>query len=432
MTAVTDSANSSRQMAAEQLRTIAWASLLGVVSGLACVAVRCFMQALQWVFTQQAGSLPHAAATLSDERRLLTPVLGAALAAAVAWGAERWLRGRPFEEYVDAVRLQDGAIAFAPTLWRTLSGALSVATGAAIGREGAMIQFAAAVTSWCGRHHGARAPSLGRQVSYGAAAAIAAAYSAPCAGVFFACEVVLGEWSWLDAAPLAAASTAGWAVSRVLLAGGPLLAAHGVSMTAVLALKGVVVAILMGGLAPAYHRLLHRARHIARWPLALLWAGLAVGLLSLRQPAVWGNGDAALRTVLDGTHPWATVLELLVLRLAATGICVGAGTVGGVFTPTLFAGAAMGLLCGVALGSSPAALFAIVGMAAFLSAVTHAPAMATLMTVELTGSWHLLPLLFLYNLLAWHISRRLSSDSLYAIATPDPLESESHCMTVPA
>jgi len=90
------------------------------------------------------------------------------------------------EDVVEAVRFGDGEIPFASTLWRTLSSAFSVATGAAIGREGSMIQFAAAAASWVGRRSGVRRASLGRQVSYGAAAAIAAAYSAPIAGMFFA------------------------------------------------------------------------------------------------------------------------------------------------------------------------------------------------------------------------------------------------------
>ena len=83
---------------------------------------------------------------------------------------------------------------FSSTVWRTASSAFSVATGAAIGREGSMIQFAAAISSWVGERSPLRNLSLSRQVAYGAAAAVAAAYQAPIAGIFFATEIILGEW----------------------------------------------------------------------------------------------------------------------------------------------------------------------------------------------------------------------------------------------
>ena len=85
-----------------------------------------------------------------------------------------------------------------------------------------MIQLAAAVTSWVGEHSPVPMIPLSRQVACGAAAAIAAAYQAPIAGVFFAMEIVLGEWLWEETPRLALASCAGWLASRTFLGGGPL------------------------------------------------------------------------------------------------------------------------------------------------------------------------------------------------------------------
>jgi CIC family chloride channel protein len=125
----------------EQRRTItltagSWEAVLGVVSGMACVGVRLFFRLLQWVFVKHTGLLPESAASVSPMRRFLTPVLGALGAMAVLWAVRRWSRAGHFEEYVEAVRFQEVHIAFMSTLWRTLSSAFSVATGAAIGREG--------------------------------------------------------------------------------------------------------------------------------------------------------------------------------------------------------------------------------------------------------------------------------------------------------
>jgi len=163
-------------------------------------------------------------------------------------------------------------------------------------------------------------------------------------------------------------------------------------------------------------------RPAAKWPLPLFWSGVAVGLLSLHSTEVWGNGDAALLGIMQRTPAAATLLSILALRLCATPFCVGTGTVGGVFTPTLFTGGAIGLLAVHLIHASDPLLFAIVGMGCLLAAVTHAPLMATLMTVELTGQWMLLPLFMLCNATAWAVAHSISPNSLYALATPEPAD----------
>ena len=402
-----------------------WALALGTVSAVSCVGVRLTFRLLQWIFLQNSGLLPQAASLISPSRRLLTPILGAFCATAVLWAAQRWSRAEPSVEYVEAVRFDGGRIPFASTFWRTISSAFSVATGAAIGREGSMVQFAAAVVSWIGARSPIRCVSLSRQVAYGAAAAVAAAYQAPVAGVFFALEIVLGEWQWREIPQLALASGAGWLVSGLFLGAGPLFRVRGTVPLSAATLWAVPLALLLGASGPLYQKLLRSARFAGRWPLPVLWGGLGVGLLGLSHVAVGGNGDMALLNVLKGNEAFASVALLLGLRLIATTLCVGAGTVGGVFTPTLFAGASIGFAWAHLVHSTASILLAIVGLSALLSAVTHAPFMAAFMAVELTGQYQLLPWLLLLNCLAWLVASKLSHHSLYAIATPVPISSYS-------
>src|SRR5260370_35997767 len=100
---------------------------------------------------------------------MLTPIIGAALATLVLWMMRTSAPDLRFEEYVEAVRLRDGRIPLLSTVWRTASSAFSVATGAAIGREGSMIQFAAAISSWLGERSPLRTLSLCRHVAFGLA-----------------------------------------------------------------------------------------------------------------------------------------------------------------------------------------------------------------------------------------------------------------------
>jgi CIC family chloride channel protein len=215
--------------------------------------------------------------------------------------------------------------------------------------------------------------SLSRQVAYGAAAAVAAAYQAPIAGVFFATEIVLGEWAWNDVPPLFMAAGAGWLVSRAVLGGSPLFQVkQSLPMTHDL-LWVLPLALVLGAVGPAYQKLLHVAGAARRLPFALLWAGLVVGVLGLIEPKVWGNGDAALLGLLQNQTILPAILSVLACRLAATTFCVGTGTVGGVFTPTLFVGAALGLAAAHVLHRPEPAILTICGMGLLMAAVTHAP-----------------------------------------------------------
>jgi CIC family chloride channel protein len=404
------------------LASIGWAFVLGAASGSACVAIRLFFRLLQWVFVQQTGMLPIVAATLPSARRVLTPIIGAALATLVVWMMRRWEPNLHFEEYVEAVRLRNGRIPLLSTVWRTASSAFSVATGAAIGREGTMIQFASAISSWIGERSHLRNPSLPRQVAYGAAAAVAAAYQAPIAGIFFVTEIVLGEWAWSDIPPLFLASSTGCLISRFLLDVGPLFPVRGsLQMTHDL-LWVLPLAVVLSALGPAYQKLLHFSGAAKRLPFALLWSGLAVGVLALIEPKVWGNGDVALLGILQNKTMLLGIFSLFIFRLVATTFSVGTGTVGGVFTPTLFAGAALGLAVGHLLHDPEPAILAICGMGFLMAAVTHAPLMAALMAVELTGQWHLLPIILPGTIFASLIARTISRKSLYAIASPEPAQ----------
>jgi chloride channel protein, CIC family len=403
------------------LRAAVEAAAIGALSGLAAAAVRLFFRLLQWCVIGHAGMLPVAAEALPLWRRALTPALGGIAAMMVTFLVRRAAPRLHAAEYVEAVRFEEGRISLPATLWRTVSSAFSVATGAPIGREGSMIQFAAAVVSFAGQRLRRLQLPLQDLVACGVAAGVSAAYQAPAAGVFFALEIVLGRFAWRTVAWLTVAAFAGEAASRIVLRGGPLYAVCGPTAVSVKCLAAAVaLAALLGVLGPVYLWLLRSLRSAQHIPFPMLWSGAAAGAASLLTTRVWGNGDTALLSVLQAHPAFGALALVLVLRLCTTVFCVGTGTVGGVFTPTLFVGGAVGLLLCQAAHGPHTLLFAVIGMGALLAATTHAPCMASLMTAELTGAWTIFPLVLLCNLLAWQIARGLSRHSLYAIASDLP------------
>jgi len=280
----------------------------------------------------------------------------------VTFLAQQAAPGLHATEYVEAVRFEEGRISLQATFWRTLSSAFSVATGAPIGREGSMIQFAAAVVSFAGQRLRRMRLPLAELVACGAAAGVAAAYQAPAAGVFFALEIVLGRFAWRMVPWLIVAACSGEMVSRMVLTGGPLFALRGaITVSWGSTALAVGLAALLGMLGSVYLWLLRSLRSAQRLPLPLLWSGAAAGAASLLTTWVWGNGDAALQGILRGQPAFRMLAVVLVLRLCTTVFCVGTGTIGGVFTPTLFAGGAAGLLLCRAVDGLHALLFAVVG-----------------------------------------------------------------------
>jgi CBS domain-containing protein len=118
--------------------------------------------------------------------------------------------------------------------------------------------------------------------------------------------------------------------------------------------------------------------------------------------------------------PLLWLAGLLVAKWVATAATVGAGTVGGVFTPTLFVGAGAGALFGTALhqlgGSAagvPAGAFALVGMGAVLAATTRSPLLAMIMIFELSLDYSLVPPLMLACVVSILVARQLHGESVY-------------------
>jgi CIC family chloride channel protein len=155
-----------------------------------------------------------------------------------------------------------------------------------------------------------------------------------------------------------------------------------------------------------------------------LLGGLVVGVIALEYPGVWGNGYVITNRLLHEQFPpeqipLLFVMGLFAAKLLATAAAVGAGTVGGVFTPTLFLGAGLGSVFGLALhnlgqaASVPVPAFALVGMASMLSATTHSPLLAMIMVFEISLNYTLMPALMLACVVSVILSKRLQPASVY-------------------
>ncbi len=418
----------------EWQKTLAFAAVIGAAGALATIGFREFILAVQQLMFGHNEGLVKIAEGLDWWHRLLVPAAGGIVAGLLLMASRRWGQ-RPAGDYMEAISLGTGDLPVRISLLRAMSSAATVATGGAIGREGPMVQMAALTGSLLGRWRAAPVPRRRLMVACGAAAGVATAYSAPIAGALFVAEIVLQSLAIESLGPLLVAAVAANLTLTALLGFAPVyqmpafMMPHTTAATLALAALGV-----LGGIAaPGYLWLLDRSHALFGHWAAPSWlklgaGGLAVGVLSIVEPSVWGNGYSVVNSVLQGDWLWTALVTVLAFKLLAVSATTGSGAVGGIFTPTLFMGAVSGALFGLAMqhlwpGVLPMSASVAVGMGTFLAACTHAPLMSVLMIFEMTENYGVVVPLMLSCVLGYFISRGLRADSIYSsarVAAPSP------------
>jgi CIC family chloride channel protein len=403
-----------------------WAAVVGFLGALATVLFRECIYGLQLLLTGQSGSFVAIAKSLPWSMRLLLPAAGGLVAGAILVLAKR-VPTSATSDYMEAVAIGDGNIPVRQSLLRSLSSLATIVSGGSIGREGSMVQLAALAASLVGRITYFSPARLRLLVACGAAAGITSAYNAPIAGAFFVTEIVLGAIVMESFGPVVVASVVANITMRELPGYHPAYEMPPFPPIAAMEILWfVLLGILAGIAAPQFLRLLAFSKQTFTktalpLPLRLGLGGLLVGLMSIWMPEVWGNGYSVVNSLLHTPWLWGSVLLMLVLKVAATAVTTGSGAIGGIFTPTLFVGAAIGCLFGQALHvllpgavSAPFA-YAMVGMGAFLAAATSAPLMAILMIFEMTLSYQVVLPLMLSCVVAYFVARSINGASMYDI-----------------
>ncbi|MDF1484663.1 ClcB-like voltage-gated chloride channel protein [Ramlibacter sp. H39-3-26] len=407
--------------------TLLWAIAAGVLGALATEGFRLALDGLDRLALGRGGSLVAIARSLPVWARILVPTAGGLAAGLLLAWAHRGARQPESADYMEAIVVGDGRIPVAQTLARSASSLASIASGGSIGREGPMVQLAALGASLLGRALRLPTERLRLLVACGGAAGITAAYNAPIAGAFFIAEIVLGSIAMESLGPIMVAAVVANIVMRALPGYAPAYEMPAFPVvTGPEVLLFALLGLLVGPAAALTFRGLHAARAaFARVPLALPWrlalGGLVVGLISAAVPEVWGNGYSVVNGMLHQPMAWLLLVALLAAKAAATLATVGSGAVGGMFTPALFFGCAIGTLFGQAAqalwpgaASAPFA-YGIVGMGAFLAAATQAPLMAVLMIFEMTLSYEVMLPLMATSVVAYFIARSMRAPSMFGI-----------------
>ncbi|HUB66613.1 MAG TPA: ClcB-like voltage-gated chloride channel protein [Candidatus Methylacidiphilales bacterium] len=406
--------------------TYFWAAIVGVLGALSSVVFREALDHLQGMLLGYDASQIDQTANLPWWERLLIPTAGGIVAGGILLLGEKWSTVGRSHDFMEVVVLGNGVIRVRATLMKSLSSLATISSGGSIGREGSMVQLASMLGSLLGRLIKVSPARLRLMVACGAAAGIACVYNAPVTGAFFVAEIVLGSIAMESFGPLVVASVVATVVARQFFGAAPVY--HMPDFGAVpnwQLIAHALLGVFAGLCAPLFLMVLKAGEvFFQRTHLPVIarlgLGGLIVGVISIWHPDVRGNGYAVVESILNNPWTWDALVTILVLKVVATAATTGSGAVGGVFTPTLFCGAALGSLFGVTLAALlprehvTVGSFAVVGMGCFLAAMTRAPIMAITIIVEMTRDYATIIPLMLACVSAYYVARNLHADSVYS------------------
>jgi CIC family chloride channel protein len=370
--------------------------LCGLLVGCVTLAFRLAVEALQASFLP--GANPENYEALGASARFLLPAAGG-LALGLAWQRlPASARAVGAAHVVASLAHARARLPLANALAQFFGGALSIVAGHSVGREGPAI------------HLGATSANLTGQ-------AIAGSFNTPLAGVIFAMEVILMEYSVVGFAPVILAAVAATTLNRAVFGADLAFTVPALRLNSLWELPYVLgVGAAVGLLSAAFIALLQRFAAVAtRLPVWLgpTLGGIAVGLCALIAPEVMGVGYDTVDAALLGELTLATLAAVALVKLIATTAAVGLGLPGGMIGPTLVIGAAAGGALGIVggwfapgLASSPG-FYALIGMGAMMAGTLHAPLAALTAMLELTGNLNIIWPGMLAAIAAFAISREL-------------------------
>jgi CIC family chloride channel protein len=420
------------------------ALVVGIVTGVGAVVFRALIGLVHNVLFLGEFSFAYDSSVFTPESPwgiavILVPVIGGIGVTFIVSTFAPEAKGHGVPEVMDAIYYKKGVIRPIVAVAKSLASALAIGSGAAVGREGPIIQIGSALGSTFGQ---VIRMSMGQRVTLvaaGAGAGIAATFNTPIGGVIFATELMMPEVSVNTFLPVAIATATATFIGRLFFGAQPAFSVpsslgilpqdeSGLILLALYVLLGAIVgiaaALFIRGLhwaEDAFDRIPGRyVRHVVGMAMVglLIWS-----FMQWRgHYFVDGVGYDTISATLSGTLTGPGFLLLLFVgKLFATSVSLGSGSSGGIFSPSLFMGDSLGAAFGTLVSQIAPGLpvsvpaFAMVGMGAMVGGGTGAAMTAVTMIFEMTLDYQVVLPMILAVAAALGVRRLLSRESIYSI-----------------
>ena len=403
---------------------LALAVLVGVLGAAGAIA---FRAATVWLTTHGVGSpdVVSGASRLPYWKRLLIPAVGGLLGGIIARLFVRTGGTMGIAQIMEVVAVGRRTVRFRQSLARTASSAIVISSGGSEGREGPIIQMGAAFASVVARAIKVSPERARVLVACGMAAGVAGAYNTPISATLFVVELVMGSFTFAVFGPAIVSAFVSALLTRAVLGNAPLYRVSAFELGSVeQTLPYLALGILAGLASVVFMRAVRLSKKLFQslpwkdeWRMAL--GGAGVGALAFAFPEVWGNGFEGTNHLLNGRPILWFFLAIFAAKILATALTIGSGGVGGVFTPALMTGAALGGSVGILVThvvprlASPISGYALLGMGGLLAGTTRAPFLSIIMMVELTQNEVIVLPMMIVALLAISGAKLFERESVY-------------------
>ena len=400
------------------------ALVIGALAGYAGIALRLLLPMFHELFFVRGAS---ALSFLGPSYVVLLPTIGGLIVGLMVVFLAREARGAGVSDVVLAVLFQGSKMRPRVAGVKVIATSLLIGSGGSAGIEGPIIQIGSAIGSAVGQWLRLAEEDIRIALASGAAAGIAATFNTPLAGVFFALEVILVDFSSRSFGMVVISAVTANIVSRLSLGGAPILAVPQYTMVHP---GELFLYLLLGGAAAIvgvlFTTCLDRIEAaFANWIfpdyLKPALGGLIVGSIGLFLPQVFGLGYDTIGAAVAGRLPLTLLLALIVAKLVATSITVGSGASGGVIGPSLYLGAVTGGAVGTLFHAflpqwtAPSGAYAVMGMAAVFSATAHAPMTAIFTLFELTNDYNMILPLMICCVASTYLAYRITPHTIYSV-----------------
>lgn len=388
-------------------------AVIGIASGLLIVVFRLAIELPLDLILQ--GHSDHFEG-LSTWARFGLPILGALVLG--LWMAKRSSTARAvgISHVLDRLNNHQGNLPESNAWYQAGGAIIACISGQSTGREGPAVHLGAAIASSLGQRLALPKNRMRTLVGCGVAGAISASFNIPLAGVIFALEVVLKEYTVAGFIPILMSATLAALLTSHVFGAEP---AFNIPATDHVVFGDMLyvafVSVCVGALAAGFNKLsIHFAQLSPADPkIALLILGVATGTLGCLLPEIMGIGYDSIHQMVS--TPWSIGFLLLFLtaKLVVTAMACGFGLPGGIIGPILILGTASGVIFGSlaqsVLPESAASLgfYALMGMGAMMAGVLQAPLAALVALLEMTQN----PSLLMPAMLAVVISSMMASEA---------------------
>ena len=407
--------------------------IVGVVAGLAAIILKTVVHYIQH-FVQWILESEHFNFLL-----FIFPLIGILLTVYYVQRFRQGKIGRGVGNILISIAKKSSNIERDKTYSQMITSALTIGFGGSAGLEAPIVVTGAAIGSISARDLKMNYRERTLMLACGVAAGIAAIFNSPIAGVLFAVEVILYEFSIPAFIPLLISSATASVLSNLLYKDQLFfLITKGWHMNAIPFY--IVLGIVMGLMSVYVTRTAIFTEKIFKSKkkpyLKAIIGGTVLGMMIFILPPLYGEGYYSIENLLAGKYEhlldnslfthfsnniWFIVLIgaiIMFVKIIATSITIGAGGNGGIFAPSLFIGAmtgfvfahAMNLLGFIELTESN---FIVAGMAGALSGVVHCPLTAIFLIAEITGGYALFVPLMIVSAGSYLISRYFEPYSIY-------------------